>query len=122
MVQRALRYISLNYKELYSVRQVAAELGLSYHTLRSRFRREVRLTMEDFLSRTRVVQALRLMLSSDLLVKEIAWQVGYRYEEQLSRAMKKLLGRTPHVFRRQHQNRQLIMAGLAKARGLNQSN
>jgi len=121
-VGEAIEVITTQYATLQSVREVARKVGCNYHTLRSRFRRETRMTLEQCLIRTRLLHAARLLVESDLLVKEIAWEVGFRYEHQLTRSMKKWLGATPQVLRRLSRVSRLVAAGLSRARGLSGSN
>ncbi len=118
IVAEVFGHVNQHYQSIKSVTEIASELGHNYHTLRNRFRREVRITLEEFLARVRVVHALELILETDLLIKEIAWEVGYRYEDQLARAMKKWLGFTPQIVRRQHLLTRSIARGLARARRL----
>ncbi len=117
-VAEVISHVNQHYGSIESVTEIASALGHNYHTLRNRFRREVRLTLEAFLTRVRVVSALELILETDLLIKEIAWEVGYRYEDQLARAMKKWLGFTPQIVRRQHLLTRSIARGLSRARRL----
>ena len=91
---------------------MAVELEINYHTLRVRFRRETRLTLEQFLTRVRVEQALALLDRDDLYIKEIAWEVGFQYEGQLTRAFQKLLGKTPQSIRATNRIQDMIKAGL----------
>lgn len=116
MVAEVFHHVNEHYGSIKSVTGIASDLGHNYHTLRSRFRRETQMTLEEFLARTRVVRALELILETDLLIKEIAWEVGYRYEDQLARAMKKWLGFTPQIVRRQHLLTRSIARCLSRAR------
>ena len=118
IVTEVFGYVSQHYGSIKSVTEIASSLGQNYHTLRNRFRREARMTLEELLARVRVVHALELILETDLLIKEIAWEVGYRYEDQLARAMKKWLGFTPQIVRRQHLLTRSISRGLSRARRL----
>lgn len=101
-VRGAIDYIGQRAGAIQSVTQVAEHLGVNYHTLRSRFRRETRLTLEQCLIMARVELARGLIVNTDKQIKEIAWDVGYPNENQLTRSMKKYLGLTPQVIRRQH--------------------
>ncbi|MBI5523255.1 MAG: helix-turn-helix transcriptional regulator [Desulfarculus sp.] len=100
-VRKSLAYIEYHSPSIQSVLQIAQHVGVNYHTLRSRFRRETRLTLEECLIRSRVGLACQMILYGDKQIKEIAWDVGYQNENQLTRATKKYLGLTPHIIRRQ---------------------
>ncbi|MFH1034822.1 MAG: helix-turn-helix domain-containing protein [Pseudomonadota bacterium] len=99
-VSESLAVIEDQSRNIQSVTQIAEAVGVNYHTLRSRFRRETRLTMEECLIRSRVLMACAMILGSSKQIKEIAWDVGYQNENQLTRATKKYLGLTPQIIRR----------------------
>lgn len=112
IVRRAAEYIRRRHASIRRIPQVAVDLDINYHTLRVRFRRETRLTLEQFLTRVRVEQALVLLDRDDLYIKEIAWEVGFQHEGQLTRAFQKLLGRTPQSIRAGNRIRGMVEAGL----------
>jgi len=100
-VLQAIAYIEENFSEIRYVTEIANNLGLNYHTLRDRFRRETRVRLKDFLTRTRLKQALKLLMETDKLIKEIAWDVGFRHEGQLVRSFRKYFQTTPQMMRTQ---------------------
>lgn len=116
IVRRAAEYIRLRHASIRRIPQVAVDLEINYHTLRVRFRRETRLTLEQFLTRVRVEQALIMLNREDLYIKEIAWEVGFQHEGQLTRAFQKLLGRTPQSIRVGNRIKGMVEAGLDQMR------
>ena len=98
-VARAARLMRERFARLRTVTDVAREAGVNYHTLRDKFRRQTRMTMAEFLARVCVGEAMRLLRDSDKLVKEVAWAVGYDYEDRLTRAFQKYMDMPPHLFR-----------------------
>jgi two-component system response regulator YesN len=117
-VNESLAYIQDNPRGIQSVTQIADSVGVNYHTLRSRFRRETRLTMEECLIRSRVYMACQMILEGSKQIKEIAWDVGYHNENQLTRATKKYLGLTPQVMRRHGKITSMVSKGLHQAKQL----
>ncbi len=117
-VHESLAIIQQHCPRIQSVTQIAELVGVNYHTLRSRFRRETRLTMEECLIRNRVCLACRLILESSKQIKEIAWDVGYQNENQLTRATKKYLGLTPQIIRRHAKLSNMVSRGLHQAKQL----
>lgn len=72
VVEQSLAIISQQCNRIQSVTQIAYLVGVNYHTLRSRFRRDTRLIMEECLIRNRVFLAYPLILESSKQTKEIA--------------------------------------------------
>lgn len=122
IIRQALTYVDSHYHAIKKVHEIAIHLGVNYHTLRGRTRRETGFTLEEHLSMSRVAHALNLITNSDLLIKEISWEVGYKYEDLLARSMKKWLGATPQVIRRQSLAYRVVSSGMVKAIKLIQSN
>ena len=117
-VMQAIAYIEENFSEIRHVSEIANNLSLNYHTLRDRFRRETRLRLKDFLTRVRIIRALKLLTETDKLIKEIAWEVGYNHEGQLVRAFRKYLEMTPQIIRTQDRVSHHITEALELAKEL----
>ncbi len=98
-VERAIEYIIGDYCRITRIEDISRASGCPYNTLRQVFRRETGLTLAAFLTLVRVREASRLMVESDDLLKEIAWEVGFRYEHRLARAFLRVTGRTPQYHR-----------------------
>lgn len=113
-VIKAIHYMSDNYIEIKSIPEVASAINVNYHTLRDRFSRETRITLEGFLIRTRLNAALGKLADKSRLIKQIAWDVGYEYEDQLTRAFRKYLNTTPQMIRVQSDFSQGISKALNK--------
>ena len=97
-VVSAIQFIREHFRTIKSVRDVASAIQVEYNTLRGKFRRETRQTLIEYLTRIRLENA-RAMFREDLLLKEIAWKVGYAYENQFIRAFVKNYGKTPREVR-----------------------
>ena len=118
MVRAAWGHMRGHHAQLTSVTQIADALGVNYHTLRDRFRRETSFTLEDGLCLVRVRQALRLMADPALVLKEIAWETGFAGEDALTRAVKKWLGLPPQIVKRKMLRDAMVRLGLRGARNL----
>lgn len=88
-------------KEL-SLSAVASRVNTSPSYLSRLFREETGTGFSDYLIRTRVRQAVRLMAVSDARIGEIADQVGYRSPHYFSNAFKKITGMSPGEYRMDH--------------------
>jgi len=96
---QAIHFIETEYERIESVRDIAEHINMNYHTLRERFRRETRLRLKDFLTRTRIDKAVEQLTDSNRLIKEIAWEVGFKHEGQMIRSFRKYLNTTPQNIR-----------------------
>lgn len=88
-------------KEL-SLGAVASRVNTSASYLSRLFREETGTGFSDYLIRTRVRQAIRLMAVSDARIGEIADRVGYRSIHYFSNAFKKITGMSPGEYRTDH--------------------
>ena len=98
-VARALDYISHNHGSIDQLEDISGDLKVRYNTLRQTFRRETGVTLLTFLAMVRVEESLRLMEESRLLLKEIAWRVGFEHEGRMTRTFLRLTGQTPQYLR-----------------------
>ncbi|MMZ71403.1 HTH-type transcriptional activator Btr [compost metagenome] len=55
--------------------------------------------MSEFIDDTRIRRAKELLSNSDLMVREVALQVGYESAHSFTRLFKKLTGMTPQEYR-----------------------
>jgi YesN/AraC family two-component response regulator len=83
-----------------SVHRLSATLGYSPNYLGNAFKRAFGMSIADYIGRTRVAEAKRLMDQTDLMIYEIAFRVGFEDQHYFSRTFKKYAGVTPSEYRR----------------------
>jgi AraC-like DNA-binding protein len=83
----------------FSLEEASLRAGVSKNHLSFEFSRETGQTFTEFLSRTRVEEAKRLLSGTPLMVYEVAERVGYPNVEHFSRVFKKLVGVSPVRFK-----------------------
>ena len=100
-IPAALRYISehLHDPEL-APSTVAGEVGLDLPVFCRAFKQVTGLTCTDYTALERIRVAKRLLTKGDLLVKEVAYKVGFENPNYFSRRFKEMEGRTPTSYRR----------------------
>lgn len=99
-IDYALNYIRNNYAAI-SVTDIAAYLGISRSHLTRLFRQKLDCTPSEYLMKTRMDQAARLIKDTDLSVQEVSDIVGYEDQLTFSKAFKKVFGLSPKYYRQQ---------------------
>jgi two-component system response regulator YesN len=79
---------------------VANQVDLDLPVFCRAFKRATGLTCTDHIALQRIRVAKRLLTQQDLLVKEVAYRVGFENPNYFSRRFKEMEGRTPTSYRR----------------------
>jgi two-component system response regulator YesN len=100
IVLQAKRAIREHFMEAgFSLEEASVHAGVSKNHLSFEFSRETGETFTDYLSRTRIEEAKRLLATTPLMVYEVGERVGYPNVEHFSRVFKKLVGVSPVRFK-----------------------
>jgi AraC-like DNA-binding protein len=83
--------------------QLADEQSMSLSTLRRRFRDAVGSPIHTYMLQLRMSQARRLLGDSDLPIKQVADQLGYRDVFYFSRQFRQITGVPPAAYRKTRQ-------------------
>ncbi|MEQ8786818.1 MAG: substrate-binding domain-containing protein [Pirellulaceae bacterium] len=100
VVAAAMRFIEQHMREDIAVDDVAAAAGVSRRTLERRFQGSAGRSIAAEIRRLRVLKAKRLLAESDLLVKQIAREAGFRDPIRLNEVFLREEQMTPSEFRR----------------------
>lgn len=100
LVQRACRHIADHCAEPLRVGDVAAALGVSVRELERRFRGPHPLTVAGEIAYARLRLAKRLLLGTELEVREVARKAGFSSSRALARRLREAEGMSPTEFRR----------------------
>ena len=92
-------YILWYYGKTVSAHDVADALGLGYHCLRKKFKHETGQSIGHFLIETKIEAAKELFLKTNLSVKEVSFEVGFRDPSHFSKIFKKYTGASPLEFK-----------------------
>lgn len=96
-------YLHRHLAEVRSPQEVAAALGIPYHTLRKAFRRQVGLPLGTYLTAMRLERAQQYLRQSQLSCAEILYAVGFAREDVGYRAFKRHTGMSMQRYRQRHQ-------------------
>jgi transcriptional regulator GlxA family with amidase domain len=83
-----------------SVSELAREVHLSPAHLQRLFKQETGVHIRDLLAENRLRNAARLLSTTDMEVKEIAYLAGYRHHSSFVRAFQRRFRQSPKEYRR----------------------
>ncbi|MFK7848918.1 MAG: substrate-binding domain-containing protein [Rhodothermales bacterium] len=104
-VTAAIAFIREHACERIGVADVLRAVHVSRSTLEARFRKFLHKTIHDEIQQTMLARAQRLLIESDLPLKQIAEEAGFSHAQHLSRVFRQRLGRTPGEFRQSVRHR-----------------
>lgn len=99
LVQTCMDYVDFHYNSDLSLSGLATMCSVSSSYLSSLFKKEVGMTITDYIHYTRIRQSLILLNASSLSVGEIASRCGFSDANYFTRTFKKLQGKTPKAYR-----------------------
>ena len=102
-IERVKRLIERNCHKKVCLRDAAEVVGLNPKYLSRWFKAQAGIGFNDYLLKVRVREAKKMLKRSDLKIASISARLGYQNTESFIRTFKKLAGRTPAEFRRQHE-------------------
>lgn len=101
LIQQAVTYLYMHFRDdAVSLQCLSKKLNVSANYLGSLFQSTAGISFREYLNMLRLKYACRLLLSSDLSVKEVAYASGYKTNEHFLRCFKNKLNMTPTEYRR----------------------
>jgi len=100
MVDKAIAYVEWNLDKELTVDDVASYVGLSTSYFTKQFRLRTGYSPYEYLIFQRIQRAKELLVSTDLTVQQIGFQIGYNSEDNFIKSFKKKVGVSPNVFRK----------------------
>lgn len=102
IIQKVVLYIIMNFRDgNISLRHIAEKMNVSVNYLGFLFQNTMDISFREYLNMLRIKYACRLLLSSELSMKEIAYSSGYKTNEHFLRCFKRETGMTPSEFKRE---------------------
>ena len=99
LTRQVMQYIARNIGEKITLKSIGDELKYSHFYLEHIFSELTGLSIREYLTETRIREAEKLLLSSDLPISEISEKCGYSNAAAFSTAFKKKCGISPMKFR-----------------------
>jgi len=102
-VSRAVGVIRRDFAKNISLRVVAESCGLTLRNLQRRFQSAFGVSPQEFLIKTRILAAMRLLTESHLSAAEIASKTGFVDASSFAEQFKRRTGSTPTEYRKMRQ-------------------
>lgn len=98
--QLAMRYISENYTDRISVKDICDAIGYSKSTVLSSFKKEFSTTINSYLTNMRLERAKKMLENENLTINEIALECGFSDQSYFSKVFSAKYKITPTDYRR----------------------
>jgi two-component system response regulator YesN len=99
LVEKAKTYVESNFRSPLSYKDVARAVFISPSYFLALFKRETGVTFVDYLTGVRIDHAKRLLLSSDLSITTIAYEVGFNSSNYFSFLFRRIVGTSAKQYR-----------------------
>lgn len=107
LVQKVILTVDVDLRQPLTLQYFAQRLNVNDSYLSNLFRKEVGMTLTDYVTTRRMERAMHLLAASQAPVKQVAKQVGIRDVPYFSRLFKKKTGMTPSEYRQQYRKSRL---------------
>lgn len=99
-VEKACKYINKHYHEETSVESIAAYLSLNKNYLIRLFKRELSITPNQYIIKTRLFYAKTMLIQTNLTVENISFACGFNSPSYFIKCFKNFFGNTPNSYRK----------------------
>ena len=102
-VEQICAYLAANYRQKFSLTEVAARFYISPYYLSRLFRRVTGQSIVDYINNRRIEAAQKLLESTDLSISAVAEQTGFASAAHFRRVFREVMGTGPLQYRKTHQ-------------------
>ena len=99
-----MSYIHEHYQEKISLEDIARSAAVGRRECLRCFQSLIRKSPFEYLLDYRVEMAQRLLRTSQLSILDIALQTGFSNEAYFCKVFKRICGKTPNTYRKEHRN------------------
>ena len=99
-------HVAVHYAEPLSLSALAKEKGYSVPYLSALFKKRMGTGFQQYLIRTRITEACRLLANTDKKILDIAADVGYSDSNFFYETFRRIMGKSPREFRREMRGQQ----------------
>jgi AraC family transcriptional regulator len=101
-LKQVISYIEDNLESELSLAEIASVAGISVSHLKTLFRHSTGTPVHQYVLRRRVERAKQLLQDRSLSIAQVAFATGFAHQSHLARHMRKILGTTPAVVRKDY--------------------
>jgi AraC-like DNA-binding protein len=105
---RAKVIIDRRFAEHFQLRELARMVGCTSVRLRMLFKEEFGISLREYRTRARVLNAAKLVADSDVKIEAIAVLAGFRSKRNFYKAFRQVMGGTPSEFRRREVHQSVV--------------
>lgn len=98
-IEKVKSIINQSYKQDITIKFIADQLYLNQNYLGQIFKNETNMSIIDYLNKVRVTKSKALLKNTDLMIYEIAENVGFNDSHYFSTVFKKFVGVTPKEYK-----------------------
>ncbi|MEN6315823.1 MAG: AraC family transcriptional regulator [Clostridiaceae bacterium] len=99
IVTEVCKYIEENYGRDFSLEEIADNVNLNPVYLSKIFKEIKGINFSSFVEKTRMDNAIQMLMSTDLKINKVSAEVGYRNCNYFARVFKRYTGLTPEIYR-----------------------
>ncbi|MCT2537038.1 response regulator [Aquibacillus koreensis] len=99
-IRDALAYIDEHYYKDLTLKEVADHVHLNASYLSALFKEQIQVTFSEYLTRSRLLHAKNLLMTTDLPITDIAEKVGYKTSKYFIKIFKQNEDITPNSYRK----------------------
>ncbi|SDQ48770.1 AraC-type DNA-binding protein [Chryseobacterium soldanellicola] len=93
------KFVDENYHKNIKVEEIGKLIGINQNKIRKEFKSQYHITVTDYISELRMLKAKKLIIDKEIMIKEIAFECGYEYVQNFTRAFRKKFGLSPEKLR-----------------------
>lgn len=101
-IRKTAEFLNLNFSQKVLVPELAKRVGLTDVYLSAAFKKEVGMTISQYIARLRCTQAAEMLRNSNISIQEISNYVGYPDNNYFVKVFKTYYGMTPSEYRAQN--------------------
>ena len=102
IVASALQFISKNFKEKISLKDIEANLHVNSSYFSTLFKNEMGITFTDYLNSLKIDYACTLLINSNMSIIDISLSAGFDDQSYFTKVFRKAKGITPKQYRANH--------------------
>lgn len=99
-INRVLQYIRIHYAEKITLQQLAEYIHVNPVYLSSLIKKDTNMSLSNHINLIRIEESKNLLANTNKSIQEVAYAVGYNYQNHFNSVFKKLEGITPLEYRR----------------------